>query len=146
MKKEIDEKTPPLAARLHQLMKKTGVNKSALARICGVTPQSAGKWFKNGSISKESAKKIAEAFGVSLSWLLGDEVDVGEVLLDDDFQPLVLTERQKLLITLFERLPESAKDNQIAALQEMVKNYDSLFNELLKNRKLDEIIQAKKEK
>lgn len=146
MKKETDDKIQPLAARLYQLMHKARVNKSALARICNVTPQSVGKWFKSGSISKESAKKIAEAFGVSLTWLLDDEVDAGEVLLEDDFQPLVLTKRQKLLIVLFERLPESAKDNHIAALQEIVNNYDSLFKELLKIRKLDEIIQAKKEK
>lgn len=143
MNKEIDNKTPPLADRLHQLMKRSGVNKSGLARICGVTPQSAGKWFRSGSISKESAIKIADAFGVSLAWLLDDE---SENQLPEKVQdPIQLDERKKLLLSLFDRLPESAKDSHIASLKDMVDNYDNLFNELLKNRNLGELIQAKKE-
>lgn len=147
MNEETNKQNHPLADRLNRLMQQTGVNKSGLARICGVTPQSVGKWFKNGSISKESAMKIAEAFGVSLSWLLDDDaLSSSEVVLEEEFQPLTITERQKMLLHLFERLPESEKDHHIEALRVMVDNYDKLFSELLKSRNIDEIIQAKKVK
>ncbi|MBE5253481.1 MAG: helix-turn-helix domain-containing protein [Enterobacterales bacterium endosymbiont of Blomia tropicalis] len=145
MKKEKSSSMPPVAERLYTLMKRSGVNKSGLARICEVTPQAAGKWFTTGNISKESALKIAEAFGVSLTWLLGDELSENSEPIEDDFNPTELSDRQKTLLKLFERLPESAKTNHIAALQEMVENYDSLFKELLKSRNIDEIMKTKKD-
>ncbi|WP_439412138.1 helix-turn-helix domain-containing protein [Enterobacter ludwigii] len=144
MKDETNSKIPPLALRLQQLMKKTGVNKSGLARICSVTPQSVGKWFRTGSISKESAIKISEAFGVSLAWLLDDAEGDSDLVVEDDFLPAALTDRQKLLLKLFERLPESEKDNHIEGLKEMVENYDKLFDELLKSRNIKELSKTTK--
>ncbi|AJI83240.1 putative DNA-binding protein [Yersinia enterocolitica] len=133
MKEEKNCQEPPIAARLYQIMNKTGVNKSGLARICGISPQAAGRWFTKGSISKDSALKLSEAFGVSLSWLLSDERDSDDCSI---FQPLVLSERQRELLNLFERLPESDKDNHIETLRIKVENYDRLFNELLESRNL----------
>lgn len=144
MNKEIDNKTPPLAGRLYQLMEKSGVNKSGLARICGVTPQSAGKWFKSGSISKDSAMKIADAFGVSLSWLLGDDPEMDSLPDDFNFTPEMLDDKQRLLLKLFSRLPESEKDTVINMLTGMVDNYDKLFKELIKSRNIEEIMKVKK--
>ncbi|PVZ84854.1 transcriptional regulator [Serratia sp. S1B] len=144
MKKEKSSTPPPLAERLNVLMKRSGVNKSGLARICEITPQAAGKWFTTGNISKESARKIAEAFGVSLTWLLGDESSESSIPVDDDYNPAELNDRHKALLRLFDRLPESEKDHHIAALQARVEDYDNLFKELLKSRNLNEIMQAKK--
>lgn len=144
MSEETNKKIPLLAGRLQQLIDKTGVNKSGLARICGVTPQSVGKWFRTGSISKESAMKLSETFGVSLSWLLGDDGGGGEVVFDDDFKPVTLTEQQELLLMLFERLPDNAKAIHIATLKSKVEKYDNLFKQLLKSRNIEEIMEAKK--
>lgn len=138
MKKEKKLHESPLATRLYQLMDKTGVNKSGLARVCGITPQSVGKWFQKGSISKDSAIKLSETFGVSLSWLLG-EGETSDLVLEEDFAPAALTETQKKLLELFERLPESEKKHHLAALQDTVENYDRLFDELLKSRKIKEL-------
>lgn len=144
MNKEKNLTSPPLADRLYVLMKRSGVNKSGLARICGITPQAAGKWFITGNISKDSAIKIAEAFGVSLSWLLGDETSDSSLPESYKYSPDAIDERQQTLLQLFDRLPESEKDKHIQSLKMMVDNYDKLFTELLKNRNLEEIIQAKK--
>lgn len=133
MKEEKNCQEPPIAARLYQLMNKTGVNKSGLARICGISPQAAGRWFTKGNISKDSALKLSEAFGVSLSWLLSDEADNPEPPI---IPAVVLSERQRELLNLFDRLPESDKDNYIEALRTKVENYDRLFNELLKSRNI----------
>ncbi|EPI3542708.1 TPA: helix-turn-helix domain-containing protein [Klebsiella pneumoniae] len=144
MNKEKNLTRPPLADRLYVLMKRSGVNKSGLARICGITPQAAGKWFITGNISKDSAIKIAEAFSVSLSWLLGDETSDSSLPESYKYTPDAIDERQQTLLQLFDRLPESEKDKHIQSLKMMVDNYDKLFTELLKNRNLEEIIQAKK--
>lgn len=136
MKEEKSASEPPIAARLYHLMSKTGVNKSGLARICGISPQAAGRWFTKGKISKDSALKLSEAFGVSLSWLLSDDADNPEPPI---VPPVVLSERQRELLNLFERLPESDKDNYIEALRTKVENYDRLFNELLQSRNIKEL-------
>lgn len=138
MKKEKNPHEPQLARRLRLLMAKTGVNKSGLARICGITPQSVGKWFRTGSISKDSAIKLSETFGVALSWLLGDGED-SDLELKDTPSPETLTETQKKLIMLFERLPDSEKKSHLIDLQKTVERYDALFEELLKNRKIKEL-------
>lgn len=145
MKKEKTFATPPLADRLYLLMKRSGVNKSGLARICGISPQAAGKWFSTGNISKDSALKLANAFGVSLAWLLGDDPVDTELPEGYSYSPESLDDRHITLLKLFDRLPESEKDNHIDALRVMVENYDNLFKELLKNRNIEEIIQAKKD-
>ncbi|MCU6199082.1 helix-turn-helix domain-containing protein [Citrobacter cronae] len=145
MNKEKNSTGPLLAERLYALMKRSGVNKSGLARICGITPQAAGKWFVTGNISKDSAIKIAEAFDVSLAWLLGDESVSSELPGDYKYNPEMLDERHQTLLRLFDRLPESEKDQHIESLRTMVENYDKLFKELLKNRNIEEIMQAKKD-
>lgn len=144
MKKEKTSSSPPLADRLYQLMKRSGVNKSGLARICGITPQAAGKWFISGNISKESAIKISEAFGVSLSWLLDDESSVSDLPDEFNFTPEMLDDKQRHLLKLFSRLPESEKDTVISMLTGMVENYDKLFKELIKSRNIEEIMKVKK--
>lgn len=145
MNKENHEKVPPLAERLNHLMKQSGVNKSGLARICGVTPQSAGKWFKSGSISKESAIRLAEAFGVSLAWLLDEDSNLNSMGMAEDYEPMALSSDEKELLKLYRRLPGSEKEAHIRSLHSMVENYDNLFKELIKNRNLEEIIKAKKD-
>ncbi|CNC10170.1 putative DNA-binding protein [Yersinia frederiksenii] len=143
MNKENNSKEPAIAGRLYQLMSKTGINKSGLARICGVSPQAAGRWFTKGKMSKDSALKLSEAFGVSLAWLLSDDSEAEERSLDN---PMVLDERHRELLNLFDRLPESEKDNHIASLRSMIENYDRLFGELVKTRNIKDIIEAKNNK
>jgi transcriptional regulator with XRE-family HTH domain len=143
MKNEKSTKNSPLADKLNVLMKRSGVNKSGLARICGITPQASAKWFITGNISKESAIKIAEAFNVSLEWLLGDEQ---ETLSSErvTYHTKELTDKHKLLLWLFDRLPENDKDRYIQSLKDDVDRYDGLFRELLKTRDIDDIIYPKK--
>lgn len=146
MTEEKNSNKPPIAGRLEALLKRSGMNKSALARICGVTPQSVGKWFRTGSISKESAIKIAEAFDVSLAWLLGENAEDADKVVDSGYQPESLSDQQKELLQLFSRLPEKDKELHLAGLRETVEGYDNLFKELIKTRNIDEILQAKNKK
>lgn len=73
MRKE--EPNKALIARLNEVYAR-GITKADMARIAGVSPQAVNNWFKKGVISKKSALAIADAVGVSVAWLLGE--DVGE--------------------------------------------------------------------
>lgn len=70
MKEKITSKHTTLQERLSTLMEMRGLNKSALARIAGVSPQAVTKWFDRGDIGKSSAMKIASIAGVSVDWIL----------------------------------------------------------------------------
>ena len=67
--------TDGLISRLTELNNK-GFSKTEMAKIAGVSKQAVSSWFKTGRISKQSALAIADAAGVSVPWLLGE--DVGE--------------------------------------------------------------------
>jgi phage repressor protein C with HTH and peptisase S24 domain len=56
--------------RLKSAMAKQGVSKAELARAAGVTPQAVTRWFKNGSISKESLDACAKRLNVTIDWLM----------------------------------------------------------------------------
>lgn len=63
-----------VTSRLEKAMAEKSVTKADLARAAGVTPQAVGRWFKTGSISKDSLVACARKLDVSLVWLIeGDD-------------------------------------------------------------------------
>lgn len=86
------------------------------------------------SFGERAARRIEGDYGMSRGYL--DTPPEEEVMPPQ--QPL--TEQQKRLIDLFERLPESEKEPHIASLAAMVENYDKLFEEMLKSRDINELI------
>ncbi|MDI5752966.1 helix-turn-helix domain-containing protein, partial [Salmonella enterica subsp. enterica serovar Montevideo] len=94
--------TNGLISRLAELNKK-GFSKTEMARVAGVSKQAVSSWFKTGRISKSSALAIADAAGVSVPWLLGE--DVGE---KDGLKP----DEQRLL-ELYRQLPEEEQQNML---------------------------------
>ena len=100
-----------------------GVTKADMARIAGVTPQAVNGWFKKGVISKKSALAIAEAVGISVAWLLGE--DVGE---KDGLKP----DEQRLL-ELYRQLPEE-QQNMLRIFAIRLKELDELYEKYMKGR------------
>ncbi len=45
-----------------------------MAKVANVSKQAVTGWFRTGKMSKESALAVADAAGVSVPWLLGEEV------------------------------------------------------------------------
>lgn len=86
------------------------------------------------SFGERAARRLESDYGMSPGYL--DTPKDGEPTPAQ--QPL--TEQQRRLISLFERLPESEKEPHIAALAAMVENYDKLFDEMLKSRDIKELI------
>ncbi|EAB2881928.1 helix-turn-helix domain-containing protein [Salmonella enterica] len=115
--------TNGLISRLAELNKK-GFSKTEMARVAGVSKQAVSSWFKTGRISKSSALAIADAAGVSVPWLLGE--DVGE---KDGLKP----DEQRLL-ELYRQLPEEEQQNMLRIFAIRLKELDELYEKYMKGR------------
>ncbi|MBG0521185.1 helix-turn-helix domain-containing protein [Enterobacter cloacae] len=101
-----------------------GITKADMARIAGVTPQAVNGWFKKGVISKKSALAISDSVGVSVAWLLGE--DVGE---KDGLKP----DEQRLL-ELYRQLPEEEQQNMLRIFALRLKELDQLYEKYMRGR------------
>lgn len=112
-----------LVERLTEITNR-GITKADMARIAGVTPQAVNGWFKKGVISKKSALAIADSVGISVAWLLGE--DVGE---KDGIKP----DEQRLL-ELYRQLPDEEKQNMLRIFALRLKELDKLYEKYMKGR------------
>lgn len=119
----MEEVNPTLVSRLAEINER-GISKAEMARIAGVTPQAVNGWFKKGKISKESAVSIADAAGVSVAWLLGEDVDKGSGL----------KERERQMLELFRQLPEPEQDKMVTLFQTRLKEIDDYVEKYLRGR------------
>ncbi|EAZ9864883.1 helix-turn-helix domain-containing protein, partial [Salmonella enterica subsp. enterica serovar Typhimurium] len=101
------------------------LTKSDMARICGVSAQSVNNWFVRGTIGKSSAIKLADALGVSLEWVLGQEVDEKDGLKADE----------RRLLELYRQLPDDEeKQNFLRVLSLRLKELDAMYEKYMKGR------------
>lgn len=117
------QKERDLVARLTELNQK-GFSKSEMARAANVSKQAVTGWFKNGSISKSSALGVAEAAGVSVAWLLGEDVDEGS--------GLKVNEQE--MLRLFRQLPESEQERMVDLFRIRLKEIDDYVDKYLRGR------------
>ncbi|WP_258182539.1 helix-turn-helix domain-containing protein [Escherichia sp. 20412-1] len=110
----------PLAERLDTISQQHHLSGSDLARIAGVGRSSVNAWKKRGTISKDSAAKIAEATNVSLSWLLTGKEDTNRETLDDD---------EKALLDVYRNLPPVERRNMLAAFQMRLQKLTEFYSE-----------------
>ncbi|MCG8155168.1 helix-turn-helix domain-containing protein [Brenneria goodwinii] len=112
-----------LVSRLTELNNK-GLSKSDMARVANVSKQAVTGWFRTGTISKASALAVAEAGGVSVAWLLGENVDEGSGL----------KTRERQMLDLFRQLPESEQDRMIDLFQVRLREIDEYVEKYLRGR------------
>lgn len=124
MKEKTHQVDHPQVLRLNEIIERKGISKADMARICGVSAQSVNNWFVRGTIGKSSAIKLADALGVSLAWLLGQ--DVGE---SDGLKP----DEQRLL-ELYRQLPEEEQQNMLRIFSLRLKELDKLYEKYMKSR------------
>ncbi|MGM1188123.1 helix-turn-helix domain-containing protein [Serratia liquefaciens] len=118
-----EESQPSLISRLEALNKK-GLSKAEMARVANVSKQAVTGWFKTGTMSKKSALAIADAAGVSLTWLLGEEVEEGSGLKPKEAQ----------MLELFRQLPEAEQERMIDLFQVRLKEIDDYVEKYLRGR------------
>uniref|UniRef100_A0A3B0M3L9 Bacteriophage CI repressor N-terminal domain-containing protein n=1 Tax=Arsenophonus endosymbiont of Trialeurodes vaporariorum TaxID=235567 RepID=A0A3B0M3L9_9GAMM len=117
----------PLVRRLTELNDR-GMYKSEMAKIAGVSRQAVNVWFVKGNINRNSAISIAEAAGVSLEWLYGEEVDERQGL----------RQNEKELLDIFNQLPLNEQETMIFAFKLRLKELDKFVEEYIKRRSKDE--------
>lgn len=124
MKEKTHQINHPQVQRLNEILELKNLTKSDMARICGVSAQSVNNWFVRGTIGKSSAIKLADALGVSLEWLLGQ--DVGE---KNGLKP----DEQRLL-ELYRQLPDEEQQNMLRIFALRLKELDELYEKYIKGR------------
>lgn len=82
-----------------------------------------------GTIGKNSAIKLADRLGVSLAWVLGQEVGPDDGLKNNERQ----------LLDLFRQLPEEDQNDVIQAISIRLKKLDELYERYMSRRTSDSI-------
>lgn len=124
MKEKTHQINHPQVQRLNEILELKNLTKSDMARICGVSAQSVNNWFVRGTIGKNSAIKLADALGVSLEWILGQEVGEKDGLKPDE----------QRLLELYRQLPEEEQQNMLRIFALRLKELDELYEKYIKGR------------
>ena len=125
MRKNTHQSDNPQVQRLNEIIEMKRISKADIARICGVSSQSVNNWFVRGAIGKSSAIKLADALGVSLEWVLGQDVDANDGLRPDE----------KRLLELYNQLPnEEEQQNMLRIFALRLKELDELYDKYMKGR------------
>ncbi|HDY8942194.1 TPA: helix-turn-helix domain-containing protein [Klebsiella pneumoniae] len=125
MRKNTHQSDNPQVLRLNEIIEMKRISKADIARICGVSSQSVNNWFVRGAIGKSSAIKLADALGVSLEWVLGQDVDANDGLRPDE----------KRLLELYNQLPnEEEQQNILRIVSLRLKELDELYAKYMGRR------------
>ena len=125
MRKNTHQTDNPQVRRLNEIIEKKRISKADIARICGVSTQSVNNWFVRGAIGKSSAIKLADALGVSLEWVLGQDVDAKDGLRHDE----------RRLLELYNQLPnEEEQQNMLRIVSLRLKELDELYAKYMGRR------------
>ena len=125
MRKNTHQSDNPPVQRLNEIIEMKRISKADIARICGVSSQSVNNWFVRGAIGKSSAIKLADALGVSLEWVLGQDVDANDGLRPDE----------KRLLELYNQLPnEEEQQNILRIVSLRLKELDELYAKYMGRR------------
>lgn len=124
MKDKTHQTDHPQVRRLNEIMEQRRITKADMARICGVSSQSVNNWFVRGTIGKSSAIKLADALGVSLAWLLGQDVDAKGGLKPDE----------QRMLELYRQLPSEEQENMLRIFAIRLKELDELYEKYMKGR------------
>lgn len=89
-----------------------------------MSAQSVNNWFVRGAIGKSSAIKLADALGVSLEWVLGQDVDAKDGLRHDE----------QRLLELYRQLPEEEQQNMLRIVSLRLKELDELYAKYMGRR------------
>ena len=124
MKDKTHQINHPQVQRLNEILELKNLTKSDMARICGVSAQSVNNWFVRGTIGKSSAIKLADALGVSLEWILGQEVGEKDGLKPDE----------QRLLELYRQLPVEEQQNMLRIFAIRLKELDELYEKYMSRR------------
>ncbi len=109
----------------NELARRTGVPQPTIHRI--LTGESRYP-------TPKTLKPLADHFGVSMAQMRGEEPLFSPKKPSPSYKEEGLTVRQRVLVELFEALPESEQDALIRELEAKKQRYERLYEELSKKR------------
>ncbi|ELW1645664.1 helix-turn-helix domain-containing protein [Enterobacter oligotrophicus] len=114
----------------------------SLGKQAGVAHVTISQWERDETSPRgDNLFKLAAALNVEPGWIIkGDEGY--EPAPAESFR--LLSPQQLQLLELFDKLPTSEKEQHIINLREKVKEYDETFNDLIKTKSKEEILQILK--
>ncbi|WP_374258750.1 helix-turn-helix domain-containing protein [Yokenella regensburgei] len=114
----------------------------SLGKRAGVAHVTISQWERDETSPRgDNLFKLAEALSVEPGWIIKG---------DDGYEPVaadsltLLTPQQKQLLDLFERLPSAEKEQHIQNLKLKIQEFDDTFNDLIKTKSKEEILQLLK--
>lgn len=127
--------TPPtIGERIRARRKELKLTQKSLAKALHLSDVSISQWERDDSEpTGKNLFALTKVLKCTPTWILfGDEDQSPEEPTD---LPVVLDEKKKELIELFDALPESEQEAQLEQMRARVENFNNLFNELLEARK-----------
>ena len=121
-----------IGLRIKRLRESQNLSQAQLSKACGWSSPSRLGNYELGSrkVSVDDSICIAKALGVPASYILFGEESVAQI----NETPEPLTPRKKILLELFDDLPESEADALLKALEDKKRHYDELYKELSEKR------------
>ncbi|BET97665.1 helix-turn-helix domain-containing protein [Xenorhabdus sp. TCT-1] len=125
-----------IGARIKRLREQLGLSQAALAEHCGWSSQSRIGNYESGSrnVSADDAVILANALSVTPAELMFGSTDCANVPMSCTTEETKLTPRQRILLELFDELPDSEADQLLKNLEEKKQHYNQLLEELLHKR------------
>ncbi|CAQ85220.1 MULTISPECIES: helix-turn-helix domain-containing protein [Photorhabdus] len=120
-----------IGARIKRLRNQQKMSQAALAELCGWASQSRIGNYESGirNVSTDDAVILSKALGVSPAELMfGDAESSQENETSETCQEL--SNREKILLELFNELPDSEADELLKTLEEKKRYYNQLLEEL----------------
>lgn len=100
-----------------RLCSERGTTPTAVAKAMGISTSMTANWKKGGVPRADTLQKVADHFGVSVSYLLG---------VADDPDPIALIDPSKKSPPIIEMIDEAMKDLSEEELQDLNKYIDFL--------------------
>ncbi len=105
------------------------------AQLTGVAHVTISQWERDETQPAGTRLfALAKTLRCSPTWLLFGDEDKTPLPAEDALPPVELSSTHKELIELFDSLPESEQQAQLSELRARVKNFNKLFEEMLKAR------------
>lgn len=125
-----------IGRRILRRRKDIGLPQRDLGKVLGVSHATISLWESDKTEpSGKNLHSLAKALQCTPTWILfGDENQTPANPVPAESQPQLSADEQEML-ELYRSLPESEQQAQIQNLKARVKNYNKLFDELLKARK-----------
>ncbi|EIX9048230.1 TPA: helix-turn-helix domain-containing protein [Klebsiella oxytoca] len=127
-------KNMTLGERIRARRKQLGFTQKTLAKALKLSDVSVSQWERDDSEpSGKNLFALCKTLKCTPTWILfGDDDQEPQ---EPSAEEIVLDEKQKELLELFNALPESEQDAQLSEMRARVESFNRLFEELLIARK-----------